>query len=115
MNSRRFKKMQGIQIHEINEAMYQDLGRLVGWKETTLQPGQAVEAHRHGFNAMYFTNGVSELYCEGERVALPEKAAVFIAQGREHAWNGVREGCDKGVVGHFHSGHGIHKIVDQYN
>ncbi len=107
--------MQGVQIHELNEAMYQDLGQLVGWEETTLQAGQAVEAHKHGFNAMYFTNGVSELYSEGEKVALPERAAVFIQQGTEHAWNSVQEGYDRGVVGHFHSGHGIHKIVDQYN
>jgi quercetin dioxygenase-like cupin family protein len=108
-------KMEGIQIHEISQQMFQNLGNLKEWEETIVQPGEAVKAHKHDFNAMYIIDGVAEVFSNGKTVELPKRAAVFIPKGVEHSWNGVAKDKEKGIVGHFHSGHGVHKIVGQYN
>lgn len=103
-----------IHIHKLAPEMYKDVSKLKGWQETKLEKGKAVEAHFHGFDAMYFTNGVKALYSNGESRNLPEYAAVFIPQGQEHAWSNVQDGKNIAIVGHFHEGHGIHNIVSAY-
>lgn len=104
----------GISVHELSHQMYANLSVLRGWEETKIAPGQAIEAHRHGFNAMYFTDGVKYLYSEGKKIGLPKHAAVFIGSGVEHAWSGVAEGNTEGIVGYIEPGHGGHKVVAEY-
>lgn len=103
----------GFSVHEITSSFFNELSRLNGWQITSIGAGEAVAAHSHEFDAMYFTNGVKELYSEGSKAELPELAAVFIPKGTEHAWSGVRTAaCAQ--IGHFHPAHGMHKIVAEY-
>ena len=106
--------MNGVGIHVLTSEMYGQLSKLRGWDETKVASGQAIEAHVHGFNAMYFTNGVKYLYSGGEKIPLPECAAVFVPNGTQHGWSGVAKGRDGGVVGFLEAGHGGHNIVTEY-
>jgi len=103
-----------IQINELTRELYHSFVGTDGWKEQRIGNGQALQLHQHGFDAIYFTNGVRGVYTgENERI-LPQYAAVRIAAGNNHAWNGVKNGNDAGVIGHFHQGHGLHTIVSEY-
>lgn len=33
---------------------------------------------------------------------------------KEHGQNGVAQGSSQAIVGHFHTGHGLHSIVPEY-
>ena len=106
--------MESIKIQAIAPEFYTNLGKLKNWQTTKLTKGKAVKAHSHKFNAMYFTKGVAELYSKGKKFSLPEYASVFIPKGEEHAWTGVLDNKPLAEIGHFHEGHGIHKIVPEY-
>ena len=90
------------------------MATLQNWEVTSVKSGQSVEAHKHNFNAVYYTNGIKELYSNGKKTTLPDNAVVYIPQGAEHAWSGVQENREIAEVGHFHSGHGVHSIVPEY-
>ncbi|MBI2148274.1 hypothetical protein HYU23_01205 [Candidatus Woesearchaeota archaeon] len=105
-------KERKIVIHPITEKFYRNLSKLKNWEETKLVRGQAVKIHKHKFDAMYFTSSVKTLYNDGEKIDLPEFAAVFIPKEQEHGWGGANR--EIGIVGHFHEGHGIHAIVPEY-
>ncbi len=101
-----------IKIHNISKNLYNNLSKLKNWEETKIIKNQAVKAHKHKFDAMYFTKGIKTLYSNGKKIKLPDFAAVYIPIGQEHGWSGTNK--ELGIVGHFHSGHGIHKIISEY-
>ena len=103
-----------IQIHEISAELFGDLEKTSGYERTAIAPGEAIAMHRHGFGAMYFTQGVEGVVGEGKQVALPMNAAVFVSKGTEHGWSGVQIGLEQAVVGYFHVGHGVHTKVKEY-
>jgi len=105
---------QQIEIHPISAEFFEQINRLPNWEATEFGEKCAVESHEHEHDAMYFTKGVKNLRFGEKRLELPNLAAVFIPRGHEHGWSGVKEGSEKAVVGHFHTGHGIHKIVPEY-
>gem|GEM_PF-3807912 len=105
---------QEITAYPITEEFFDSLETLPNWEETQFKQGCAVESHKHSHGAMYFTKDVKSLKTEGSKRDLPKYAAVYVPKGREHGWSGVAQGSTQAVVGHFHTGHGLHSLVPEY-
>ncbi len=99
-----------IKVEPISKRFFDNLKKLKNWNETKLKKGLAIQKHSHQFNAMYFTKNVRTLVTKTGSMLLPPYAAVFIPKRTEHGWSDVTY-SETAVVGHFHSGHGIHKRV----